>query len=90
MFIAYTTGVIKNNALFDLYRSQKVKSEVAAYCKLTFMMKTNYVPSFMLLSKSASSLTNACITYCTGSGILTRYTHPCHPGDSETLFQGEI
>ena len=26
---------------------KKVKSEVAPYCKLTFVMKTNYVPSFM-------------------------------------------
>ena len=41
-------------SFFDLSkRPQKVKSEVAPYCKLTFAMKTNYVPSFILLSKSA-------------------------------------
>ena len=47
MFIVCTTGVIVRlcvfGSLLNLYRSQKVRSEVAPYCKLTFVMKTNYV-----------------------------------------------
>ena len=55
MFAVCTTVVINKNDnvghLIDLYRSQKVKSEVVPYCKLAFVIKKK-CDKFMLCRES--------------------------------------
>ena len=51
IYIVYSTGAMCFRKIFWPLQVIKVKSEVAPYCKLTFVMKNNYVPRFMLLSK---------------------------------------
>ena len=53
--------IIRIIKLFDWpKRSPKVKSVMAQYLKIYFLMYTNYVQSFMLLSHSAQLLLNFC------------------------------
>ena len=48
---------------FDVQRSPKVKSEAPPLLKISLMMCTNHVPSFMLLSQNAQSSTKSALLY---------------------------